>query len=219
MKRVSALFRPAVKSSMSSVSLFSEDAGVAPVLKIRRSVSHSVIQSVNHFDKETNRNILKNRLTGSGSELFRGRNISDANKSRDAARGMPHTEMATAKDEQKTTDYREYARYRNTIREENMWRDPRHPETNWLKPRSASAYKPDFANTENNIIKQRFMRSPDEKSKHMLNHDLTQAVQKLRFIPSPAPMSATAQVVRQAAEAFKSLPKAFENKTPSEKEE
>ncbi|XP_022232846.2 uncharacterized protein LOC111081168 [Drosophila obscura] len=226
MRRVSAMFRPA----MGSVSFYGQGVSVAPELSpLRRSISHSAIQSFKHINKETNWNV---RMTGSGSMLFRSRHMGDGNanakakankppKSSDTARVMPHTKLATSTASEtepvarmQTPDYREYARYRNSIRESNMWRDPARPDTNWLKPRSSSTYKPDFANTEPDSLKRSFMRSPDEKSKDMANRDLAKAVQKLRFIPSPAPMSATAQVVRQTADALESLPKPFENKFP-----
>ncbi|XP_034652006.1 uncharacterized protein LOC117890973 [Drosophila subobscura] len=207
MKRVTALFRPA----LGTVSFLARGAPAAQQLCLQRCASQKVQQRFRDLNKEAQR---KNRTSGSGSLLLRNSHMRDANanahKSQlpnpsDTARKIPHTTLATAKavkkapvKRMKTPKIEDYSRYRNSIREGNMWRDPAHPDTNWLKPHNAFAYKPDFGNTEPHTLKVSFMRSPDEKSKDMANRDLAKAMQKMRFLPGPAPMSATAKVVRQA---------------------
>ncbi|SPP78376.1 uncharacterized protein LOC117580829 [Drosophila guanche] len=207
MKRVTALFRPA----LGTVCFLARGVPAAQQICLQRCACQNVQQRFRDLNKEAQR---KNRISGSGSLLFRNSHMRDASanghksqlpKPSDTARKIPHTTLATAKAVPKapvnritTPKIEDYSRYRNSIRESNMWRDPAHPDTTWLKPHSASAYKPDFGNTEPHTLKLSFMRSPDEKSKDMANRDLAKAMQNKRFIPGPAPISATVKVVRQA---------------------
>lgn len=66
---------------------------------------------------------------------------------------------------------RDMAAPRRLVREDNMWSDPRHMDTRWLRPRDPRRYKPDFGQTEPHTLREQFMRSPDERTRNAMGRD------------------------------------------------
>ncbi|XP_030245741.1 uncharacterized protein LOC108656004 [Drosophila navojoa] len=66
---------------------------------------------------------------------------------------------------------RDMAKPRRLVREDNMWSDPQHMDTRWLRPRDPRRYKPDFGQTEPHTLREQFMRSPDERTRNAMGRD------------------------------------------------